>query len=155
MAELPVAELISLAEAAGIVSTLFVIFYFSRREARNLSVDIETKVLNDLDEKLHRMVEMLVHKPELVKVLDKDESRRSPEEAFAYYILFMCAHAFHMRQRKVLSGNEWEGWLRWMRTAFEQGTIRNHWESGVEPEKWFDPAFQDFIDNEIIKKNKL
>lgn len=155
MAELPVAELISLAEAAGIVSTLFVIFYFSRRESRSLAVDIETKVLNDLDEKLHRMVEMLVHSPELVKVLDKAESRRSPEEAFAFYILFMCAHAFHMRQRNVLSGNEWEGWLRWMRTAFEQGTIRNHWEEGVEPQKWFDPAFQDFIDNEIIKKNKL
>ena len=154
MAEISVSELINLAEAAGIVSTLFVIFYFSRRGARNLSVDIETKVLNDLDEKLHRMAEMLVDKPELVKVLDKNESHRSPEEVFAYYVLFMCAHAFHMRQRNVLSDNEWEGWLRWMRTAFEKGTIRNHWETGVEPEKWFDPAFQDFIDDEIIKRNK-
>jgi hypothetical protein len=32
--ELPVADLISLAEAAGIIATLFVIFYFSRREIR-------------------------------------------------------------------------------------------------------------------------
>jgi hypothetical protein len=152
MAELPVSELISLAEASGIVATLFVIFYFSRRESRNLSVDIETRVLHGLDEKLHSMVEMLVHRPELIKVLDKDESGRSAEQAFAYYILFMCAHAFHMRQRKVLSDNEWTGWLRFMRTAFEQGTIREHWEKGIEPEKWFDPAFQDFIDNEIIKR---
>ena len=56
-------ELINLAEAVGIVSTLFVIFYYSRRGARHLSVDIETKVLSGLDEKLHGTVEMLVHKP--------------------------------------------------------------------------------------------
>jgi hypothetical protein len=30
--ELPVADLINLAEAAGIIATLFVIFYFSRNE---------------------------------------------------------------------------------------------------------------------------
>jgi hypothetical protein len=66
MAELPVSELISLAEALGIIGTLFVIFFFSRNEMRNLSVDIETKVLNDLDEKIHGMAEMLVHRPELV-----------------------------------------------------------------------------------------
>ena len=153
MADLSVSELISLAEAVGIVSTLFVIFYFSKRETKHLWVDIETKVLNGLDEKLHGMVEMLVHKPELIKVLDSDSSRRTTEHAFAYYILFMCAHAFHMRQRKVLSDNEWAGWLRWMSAAFEKGTIRQHWEASMEPEKWFDPAFQNFIDNEIIKRN--
>jgi hypothetical protein len=54
MAELPVSELISLAEALGIIDTLFMIFFFSRKEMRSLSIDIETKeVLNDLDEKIH------------------------------------------------------------------------------------------------------
>ena len=156
MAELPISELISLAEASGIIATLFVIFYFSRRETRHLSVDIETKVLTGLDEKLHSTVEMLVHTPELIKVLDNQGSGRTAEQAYAYYILFMCAHAFHMWQRKVLSDNEWAGWLRWMRSAFEKGTIRQHWEAGVEPEKWFDPAFEDFINNQIIirKNNK-
>lgn len=52
MAELPVSELISLAEALGIIGTLFVIFFFSMKKMRSLSVDIETKVLNDLDEKI-------------------------------------------------------------------------------------------------------
>ena len=41
MAELPVSELISLAEALGIIGTLFVIFFFSREEMRSLSIDIE------------------------------------------------------------------------------------------------------------------
>ena len=140
MAELSVSELISLAEAVGIISTLFVIFYFSRKGVKTVSVDIETKVLNDLDEKIHGMAEMLVHRPELVKVLNKSQSSISPELVFAYYILYACAHAFHMRQRKVLSDNEWTGWLRRMRTCFEQGKIREYWEGDLELDKWFDPA---------------
>jgi hypothetical protein len=155
MAELPVTELISLAEALGIIGTLFVIFFFSRKEMRNLSVDIETKVLNDLDEKIHGMAEMLVHRPELVKLLSKNQPNQTPELVFAYYILYMCSYAFHMRQRKVLSDNEWAGWLRWMKTAFDEGAIREYWEKSIEPEKWFDPAFQNFIDKDIIKSNKI
>ena len=118
---------------------------------RSVSTDIETKVLNDLDEKIHGMAEMMVHNPKLVKVVDKNQSDQSSEMVFAYYIMYMCAHAFHMRQRKVLSDNEWEGWLRWMKSAFEEGEISEYWKKIMEPEKWFDPAFQNFIDNEIIK----
>jgi hypothetical protein len=79
---------------------------------RNLSVNIETKVLNDLDEKTHGLAEMLVHRPELVKLLNKKhQSSQTPELVFAYYILFTYSYAFHMRQRKILSDNEWAGWL--------------------------------------------
>ncbi len=152
MAELPVGELISLAEALGIIGTLFVIFFFSRKEMRNLSVDIETKVLNDLDDKLHGMAEMLVHRPELVKLLSKNQPNQTPELVFAYYILYMCSYAFHMRQRKVLSDNEWAGWLRWIKTAFDEGAIREYWEKSIEPDKWFDPAFEHFINKEIIRQ---
>jgi hypothetical protein len=46
------------------------------------------------------------------------------------------------------------GWLRWMKTTFDEGTIREYWEKTIGPEKWFDPAFQDFIDKEITKQTK-
>jgi hypothetical protein len=29
-----------------------------------------------------------------------------------------------------------------MRSCFEEGKIREYWESGLELEKWFDPAFE-------------
>ncbi len=154
MADLPISEIISLAEALGIISTLVVIFYFSRQEMKSISVDIETKVLNDLDEKIHGMAEMLVHRPELVKVLNKEQSSLSPDLVFSYYILYACAHAFHMRQRKILSDNEWAGWMRWMRSVFEGGTIGEYWEKSINPHKWFDPDFQNFIDKEIIPNKK-
>ena len=55
-----------------------------------------------------------------------------------------------MRKRKVLSDNEWTGWLRWMKSAFDQGAIKDIWKSKIEMEKWFDPAFQEFVDKELI-----
>ena len=56
---------------------------------------------------------------------------------------------------EVLSDNEWAGWLRWIKTVFDDGAIREYWERKIEPEKWFDPAFQDFIDNGLIKQSKI
>ncbi|HKG88466.1 MAG TPA: hypothetical protein VKA95_09085 [Nitrososphaeraceae archaeon] len=47
-----------------------------------------------------------------------------------------------MYQRKVVSDNEWTGWLRMMRSCFEQGKTREYWESDLELEKWFDPALR-------------
>jgi hypothetical protein len=41
-----------------------------------------------------------------------------------------------------------------MRSCFEQGKVREYWESDLELENWFDPKFQDFIDNEIVRKTK-
>jgi hypothetical protein len=56
----------------------------------------------------------------------------------------------YMRQRKVVSDNEWAGWLRWMKSAFRHGTIKEIWKNNVEVEKWFDPAFQEFINKELL-----
>ena len=53
-AELALVDYFVMGEAIGIVATLFVSFYFSRKQMQKLSVDIETEVLSDLDEKIHR-----------------------------------------------------------------------------------------------------
>ena len=53
MAELGIAKYFGMAEVLGIIATLFVVLYFSRKQMQSLSVDIETKVLSDLDEKMH------------------------------------------------------------------------------------------------------
>jgi hypothetical protein len=155
MSEISLSDLISLTAAVGTIGTLFIIFYFSRKGMKAVTVDIESKVLNDLDEKMHSLAEMFVHRPDLIKILDKNQDSISPKQVFSFYILYMCSHAFHMHQRKILSNNEWVGWLRWMKSAFNEGEITKYWKNDVHPEKWFDPAFQDFIDNEIINQNKV
>lgn len=52
-------------------------------------MDLETKVLNDLDDKLHGLIETAVHKPTLARVVDK-ENKYTEEVAFAYGILYLC-----------------------------------------------------------------
>jgi len=151
MIEAGLAKYFGMGEALGIIGTLFVILYFSRKQTQKLSVDIETKVLNDLAQRMHVLHQVLIESRQLIKVVSKVDTN-SPEVAYAYDILFTFAHVFHMRQRKVLSDNEWTGWLRWMKSAFEQGEIREIWESTIEMEKWFDPASQQFVDKELIPR---
>ena len=112
MTEIGLAEYSGMGEAIGIIATLFVILYFSKRQMQTLSVDIETKVLNDLDLRMAGITEMGIKRPELIRVVSNVEAHWSSEVAYAYHVLFMLAHVFHMRQRKILSDNEWAGWLR-------------------------------------------
>ena len=122
MTEIGIAEYFGIGEAVGIIATLFVIMYFSSKQ-------------------MH----------ELIKVVSKVDAN-SPEVAYAYDILFTFAHVFHMWKRKVLSDNEWTGWLRWMKSAFEQGTIKDLWKTNIDMEKWFDPDFQNFVEKELIPR---
>jgi hypothetical protein len=141
-------------EAIGIIATMFVVLYFSRKQMQALSVDIETKVLSDLDLRLREITHMMIDRPELIKVVSKVESDWSSDVAYSYHILFTFAHVLHMRERNVLSDNEWTGWLRWMKSAFDQGMIKDIWKNKIEMEKWFDPDFQQFVDRELISLGK-
>jgi hypothetical protein len=150
MAELGLAEYFGMGEALGIIATLFVILYFSRKQMQSLSVDVQTKVLNDLDEKVRKMAEIIIEKPSMQKVIYKLE-KPSEELAFAYYILFICSHAYAMRQRKVLNDHEWTGWLQWMRNCFKYGTIGEQWKQ-IQAERWLNRDFENFINEEIMPK---
>jgi hypothetical protein len=149
MTEVGIAEYFGMAEALGIIVTLFVILYFSRKQMQALSVDIETKILNDMDERIHGLTQMAVERPELIRVVNNVERDLSSDVAYSYHILYTFAHVYHMRQRGVVGDNEWTGWLRWMKSAFRHGTINEIWKNNVEVEKWFDPAFQEFINKEL------
>ena len=109
-------------DAIGIIGTLFVILYFSRKQTQSLSVDIETRVINYLAERMHALYQIVKERPQLMKVISRADAN-SPKVAYAYDILFTFTPVFYMRKRKVLSDNEWTGWLRWMKSAFDQGKL--------------------------------
>ena len=102
MSELGLVEYFSMAEALGIIATMLIVLYFSRKQTQTLSIDIETKILNDLDDKLHGITQMGVERPELIKVISNIQSKLVPEVAYisyfsyTYHILYTFAHAFHM-----------------------------------------------------------
>ena len=150
MVEVGIAEYFGMAEALGIIGTMFVVLYFSRKQMQSLSVDVQTKVLNDLDEKVRKMAEIIIEKPSMQKVIYKLENP-SDELAFAYYILFICSNAYAMRQRKVLNDDDRTGWLQWMRNCFKYGTIGEHWKL-IQTERWLNPEFENFLNKEVILK---
>ena len=150
MSELGLVEYFSMAEALGIITTMLIVLYFSRKQTQALSVDIETKVLNDLNEKMQALTKTAIERPELIKIVSNVQANWSAELGYAYDILNTFAFVFQMHQRKVLSDNEWRGWLRWMKSIFERGKIKEYWEINLELEKWFDPAFEEFINKELI-----
>ena len=143
-----ISDMLSIAQTVGIVGTLLIALFLSKREARDLSIDIETKVLSDLDEKMHRLEEHLLERPELARVINNVRSL-SPEAVYAFDVLNVFSHAYDMRERKVLNDNEWFGWVEWMRNCFRLGTIKEHWKRFQE-NHWYDATFEDFINKQVI-----
>jgi hypothetical protein len=147
-------DTLSLAQSIGIVGTMALTLYFSKRQIQALSSEQETRVLNDLNEKFHNISMLAMEDPSIIRVMDNRTSTvdypNKKEVAFSFYVLWMCAHAYAMRQRKVLDDNEWSGWLQWIRNCFQRGTIGSIWKQ-IESDRMFNPAFQNFINAEIVE----
>src|SRR5438132_510345 len=143
-----ISDMLSIAQTVGIVGTLLIALFLSKREVRDLSIDIETKVLSNLDEKMHKLEEHLLERPELARVINNVRSL-SPEAVYAFDVLNVFSHDYDMRERKVLNDNEWFGWVEWMRTTFRLGTIKEYWKQ-FQQNRWYDPTFEDFIDKQVI-----
>ena len=56
MVEIGIVEIIGMAGAVGIVASMFIVLYFSRKQAQGFKLHIETKVINDLDEKVRKAI---------------------------------------------------------------------------------------------------
>ena len=112
-----ISDVLSITQTIGIIGTLLLALYFSRRQIKDLSVDTETKVLSDLDEKMHRLEEHLLERPELARVINNVQSL-SPEGVYSFDVINIFSHAHDMRERKVLNDNhhddELYGWVEWM-----------------------------------------
>jgi len=142
-------DMLSIAQTVGIVGTMVLTLIFSKRHIQSLSSHHQTRVLNDLDEKVRKMAEIIIQKPSMQKVIYKLENHQK-ELAFGYYILFICSHAYSMHQKNVLIDEEWTGWLHWMKNCFKYGTIGEQWEQ-IRSERWLNPAFENFVNREIIQ----
>ena len=66
--------------------------------------------------------------PSIIRVVDAHEYTNKKEVPFSFYVLWMCAHAYAMRQKKVLNDNEWAGWLSGLRNSFRKGTLNDSFE---------------------------
>jgi len=141
-------DMLSLAQTVGIVGTMVLTLYFSKKQIQSLSIDTQTRGLNDLGDKFLKIVERAAEDTSIQGVMD-NEVKYSREGAYSFYILWICSHAYAMRKRNVLDDNEWMGWVQWMRHIFRRGTIKETWKQ-IERGKWFNPDFQNFLDTEVV-----
>ena len=86
MVEIGLTEYFGMGEAIGIIATMLVVLYFSRKQMEALSVDIETKILSDLDLRIREITRLMIDRPELIKAVSKVESNWSSDVAYSYHI---------------------------------------------------------------------
>ena len=120
MVELGFGEVLSLAQTIGIVGTMVLTLYFSKRQIQSLSIHQQSRVLNDLDEKIHNTTELMLERPSLFGVVDN--LGLTPSNSITDLVSCIRLH-----QRDVLSDAEWRVYIRWMRNAFRRGTITERW----------------------------
>ena len=53
-------DMLSIAQTIGIVGTMVLTLIFSKRHIQSLSSHQQTSVLNDLDEKVRKMIEIII-----------------------------------------------------------------------------------------------
>jgi len=143
-------DILSVAQTIGLVGTMVLTLFFSKKQIKSLSIDQQSRVLNDLDEKVRKMAEIIIEKPSMQKVIYNKLEKPSEELAFMYYILFICSHAYTMHKKNILNDDEWTGWLHWMKNCFNYGTIGEQWKQ-IKSERWFNPAFEEFVNREIMR----
>ena len=66
--------------------------YFSKRQIQALSIDQETRVLNDLDEKFHNMAMLAMEDPSIARVIDTvDDTEQKRIGIFLLYSVDVCS----------------------------------------------------------------
>ena len=141
-------DTLSLAQTIGIVGSLVIAIYFSRREINHLSREFQTQVISELTEKIHHVGEIIIEHPNLAKLINQTDP---PEHVFAIYILSVYHQAFNMHKRKLVSDEIWLGWTQMMKSSFREGTIGEYWKK-INTESRFSSEFRHFINNTIIAK---
>lgn len=141
-------DILSLAQTIGIMGSLIVASYFSRREINHLYREFQTQVISELTDKMHRIGEIIIEHPELSKLVNQVDP---PEQVFAIYILSVYSQAFNMYKRDLLNDAIWSGWTQMMRDSFRDGTIGTYWKK-INADNRFSSDFREFINNTIIAK---
>ncbi|MDQ3840712.1 MAG: hypothetical protein M3297_15770 [Thermoproteota archaeon] len=111
MVEIGVAEYFDIGGALRIIGTMFVVLYYSRKQAQGLSADIGTKILNDLDEKVRKMSEIIIEKPSMQKVIYKLEK---PDEELALYTiscLFVPMYMLCIKEKCLMTMSGQDGYI--------------------------------------------
>lgn len=92
-------NVLSIAQTTGVIATMVLTFYYYRQQIQSLNLNVETKVLNDLDEKVHSLNTIMIEHPDLGKVMTNFPTLFL-ETTYSFDVLNMWSHAYEMHERK-------------------------------------------------------
>lgn len=150
MIDISFSDILSIAQTVGIIGSLVIAVYFSRREIQHLSREFQAQVLNNITEKMYRISDIIIEHPDLSKLINKTDP---PEQVFAIYILSVYNQAFNMHRRKLLNDAIWAGWTQMMRSSFQDGTLIEYWEK-IKTNNRFSSDFRHFINNTVLARQE-
>jgi len=93
--------MLSIAQTVEIVGTMILALFFSKKQIQSLSIDTQTRGLNDLGEKYLKMIERAMEDQSIQRVID-NEVKLSRGEAYSFYVLWIFSYAYAMRKKKYL-----------------------------------------------------
>ena len=79
-------DMLSIAQTIGIVGTMVLTLFFSKKQIQSLSIDTQTRGLNDLGEKNLKTIERAMEDQSIQRVID-DEVKLSQEGAYSLDVL--------------------------------------------------------------------
>jgi hypothetical protein len=84
-------DMLSIAQTIGIVGTMVLTLLFSRKQLQSLSIHDQTRVLNDLDEKVRKMAEIIIERATMQKVIYKleEDMQRGYQTPNQYKVVFL------------------------------------------------------------------
>jgi hypothetical protein len=99
-------DILSLTQTIGIVGTMVLTLYFSKKQMQALSSDTETRVLNDLDEKFHNMAMLAMDDPSIIRVIDTYDykNKRQHIPSISYGHVHMPLRCVRERCLMIMNG---------------------------------------------------
>ena len=92
--------MLSIAQTVEIVGTMILALFFSKNQIQSLSLDTQTRGINDLGEKYLKMIERAMEDQSIQRVID-NEVKLSRGEAYSFYVLWIFSYAYAMRKKSI------------------------------------------------------
>lgn len=133
--------------------TLYALF----KQNKSLKKSIDLVAYQDVVNRIQRLDEMILNKPQLGKLLPKDYSDSDESEikriSFTYMTIDFFEMIFILKEKEVISEEMWEPWKNSIIRCFTQSSaFQEIWELKVNPKQMYYKPFRDFI-NENVKFN--
>ena len=98
-------DMLSIAQTVGIVGTIVLTLFFSKKQIQSLSIDTQTRGLNDLGEKYLKMMERAMEDQSIQRVIDNEVKLSRGEDTHFMYCGYFLMHMRCAKKKYLMTMN--------------------------------------------------